>query len=431
MNYIYEEAFGASDASTPAMRAAIREWFSLYFNARATETEDPCQRIAYTVVNKLTKTVFGEYQATCDSPFGAGCLAGLDKIRQAAMQMALIGGECGIKPVPCGTGFRFTVVPRQGLLIFGRDENGTPTDVGCVEETVAGDYVYTLLERRTLGADGRLTISNRLYRARGRGELGRQAPLSALPKYAGLPERYTFPEPLGGVGLAWLRTPMVNCVDGSGDPVSVYAAAAGLIHAIDRNEAELNGEFRRGQSRVFASSDLLDGGDLRDELFVGLDEDPGQVGLQIFSPQLRESSFLARKQAYLRGVESVVGLKRGLLSEVESQERTATEITSSAGDYNLTVIDFQRMWEAAVREALVLCGKLGGLYRIPGAAETSAVIDWGNGILYDEDKVWADYMAMVSAGLIRPEVALGWRFNMSAETEEDKAKIRKRFMAEG
>ena len=97
----------------------------------------------------------------------------------------------------------------------------------------------------------------------------------------------------------------------------------------------------------------------KDHLFVGLDEDIETVGVTIFSPALREQSFLARKQEYLRNVESVIGLKRGLLSEVEAVERTAKEITSSEGEYSLTVIDIQNMWNDAVFEACRLCGILG------------------------------------------------------------------------
>lgn len=127
----------------------------------------------------------------------------------------------------------------------------------------------------------------------------------------------------------------------------------------------------------------------------------------------------------------MIGLKRGLLSDVEAQERTATEVTSSEGDYNLTVIDFQRMWEDAVREAVRVCGILGGLYRIPGAheaTEDSFTIDWGNGVLYDEEKTWADYKDMVASGLLKPEIALGWRFNMPVDTPEDLARIRAKYM---
>lgn len=131
--------------------------------------------------------------------------------------------------------------------------------------------------------------------------------------------------------------------------------------------------------------------------------------------------------------ESVIGLKRGLLSEVEAVERTAKEITSSAGDYNLTIIDFQRMFEVAAKEAVRLCGVLGRMYHVSGAHDVdpdSVSIDWGNGVLYDEDKTWADYLDMVARGLLKPEIALGWRFGMPAETEKDLSAIRAKYMPE-
>lgn len=429
--YAYQEAFGAWDRTTDAMREAIREWFDLYYRAQPQNGEDPCQRIAYAVVNKLVKTVFAEYKAASADPFASRVLSALEEKRREAVQMALIGGECGLKPCPEGAGFSFTLVPRQNMLIFGRDSRGVPIDMGTVERSQSGDGYFTLLERRRLGDGGLLTIENKLYRSGSEQSLGRPVPLSSLPQYAGLPASYTFPEPLGGLGMAWLKTPMVNCVDGSPDGVSVYAAAAPLIHSIDRNEFQLKGEFDRGESRVFASADLLDGGELEDHLFVGLDEDPANVGLTIFSPQLREQSFLARKQEYLRGVESLIGLKRGILSQVEAQERTATEITSSQGDYNLTVMDFQAMWEAAARQAVGLCGILGRLYGMSGADPAAEItVDWGNGVLYDEEKTWADYKDLVERRLLKPEIALAWRFNLPDQTEEDLAAIRRRLMPE-
>ena len=168
-------------------------------------------------------------------------------------------------------------------------------------------------------------------------------------------------------------------------------------------------------------------------VFTAVDESPDDIGITIFSPALREQSYLARKTEYLRNVENVIGLKRGLLSEVEAAERTATEVTSSEGDYNLTIIDFQQMWESALREAVRLCGVLGRMYRIPGAHDVeddSIVVDWGNGVLFDEEKTWADYKDMVAAGLLKPEIALGWKFNMPRDTEAQLAKIRKKYMPE-
>lgn len=436
--YCLEDAFNAKDCTSREMTAAIKEWFRLYYEREPTEESDPCQRIAYTVVNKLTKTAFGEYKASSKDAFAQDVLTALDRRRKRAMQMALVGGEAFIKPFPFNGGFSFSVVSRDNVLVFGRDAEGTPTDIGMAERTVAGSSYYTLLERRTVDARGYLTIRNMLYRSEMSQTLGQKVGLNSLEQYAALPEEYTYPVPLHSLGMARMETPVENCVDGTKDSVSVYAAAVGLIRNIDRNEAQINGEFERGKSRIFVNETLLRNREghraLTDSVFVGAPLDYQDGGkITIFSPALREQSFLNRKREYLRNVENIIGIKRGLLSEVEAVERTAKEVTSSEGDYNLTIIDVQGMWTDAVLEALRLCGLLGKLYRIPGAhevAKDAVVLDYGNGVLYDEEKTWADYLTMVAQGLLKPEIAVGWRFNMPTETERDLERIREKYMPE-
>ena len=424
--YSCQEAFGASDKTTKAMQSAIEEWFSLYYREAAQEGEDPCQRIAYTVVSKLVRTVFGEYTATSDATLTRQLLQALEGVREQAVALALVGGECYIKPWVENGKIDFSLIPRNQVLIFGRDSRGEPTDVGTMEETVVKGAYYHLLERRTVDGEGYLTIENRLFRASSPDTLGTPVALGSHPEYALLAERYTFEEPMGSVGLVRLKTPMLNCVDGSREGVSVYAAAVGLIHAIDKNEHQLAGEFDRGQSRVFVSADLLDGG-LRDNVFVGLDEGPDRVGITAFSPQLREQSYLARKQEYLRNVESVVGIKRGLLCDVNLDQRTATEISASETEHALTVLDFQNMWQRAVEQTVALCAVLAPLYGLSGQL-AAAQIDWGNGVLFDEEKRWEDYKDLVAAGLLAPEVALGWRFGLPADTPQQRSVIREKFM---
>ena len=431
-----QSAFRAKDITSDAMRKAIGDWYDLYYLKERTEKEDPCQQIPFTIVRKLTKTTFSEYAATAKDDFTKGVLKALNKKKKSAMQKALIGGECLLKPVPIASGFRFGLVDRRNILVFGRDGDGQMTDIGTSEVTAKGQYYYTLLERRTVDANGYLTIRNSLYRSATSGTLGQQVGLKSLPEYAELPDEYTFTVPIGSIGLAALRSPVENCVDGSHDAVSVYAPAAGVIHNINENEAQMNGEFDRGESRIIVSSDMLkrDKSGRRtfaDHVFTGLDEDSETIGINIFSPELREQSFLNRKQEYLRNVESIIGLKRGLLSEVEAADRTAKEITSSEGDYNLTIIDFQSMWEEAVREAARLCGIFGQLYHVPGAHEVdpeSVAIDWGNGVLYDDEAAWADKKDQVARGLLKPEIAVGWRYGMPYETEAQRNKIREKYM---
>lgn len=434
----YTEAFQSADLTSVWMKQAIGTWFDLYFAQGKTKTSDPCQQIPYTIVRKLTKAVFSEYQTATKDTYAQLVLDALNHKVLDAMQMALIGGECLLKPVPTANGWHWTVINRANMMVFARNADGFMTDIGTAETTPRDKYYYTLLERRTVDDSGHLTIRNKLYQSTERNTLGQRVPLATLPKYADLPEEYTFSTPIWSIGLVQAKTPILNCVDGSADGVSVYAAAVELIRNINTNEAQINGEFERGESRIITSSDLLKRDEngkrvFQDNIFVGLDEDPESVGITIFSPELREASFLARKQEYLRNVENVIGLKRGLLSEVEAVERTAKEITSSEGEYNLTVIDFQKMWEKVIAEALRLCGILGKLYKVPNAHDVSmeaVAISWGNGVLYDEEKTYQEMKEQVSMNLLQPERLVGWYYDMPADTPAQREKIRKDYMPE-
>ena len=431
-----EQAFGKSDVTSVKMRAALREWLDLYYGTPRAG-EDAAPRLAALIVGKLCRTVFAEYETRL--PENAGqpircSLAALNAIAKLAMQYALVGGECLLKPVPKDGAFDFVPIRRDCYVPLARDAHGRILAVGTMERHSCDGRQYALLERRTAGAEG-LTIETRLFELNGQA-LGRCVPLATLPACADLVPQLMLPG-VQGVGLAVLRTPLMNCVDGSADAVSIYAPAAGLLHALARCEEQLNTEFANGASRVFASEDLLRPDAqgrraLRDDLFIGLPDDPANVGVTVYSPALREGSYLARKQDILRGCESLIGLKRGLLSEVEATERTATEVTASTGDYDLTIRDFQAMWENALREALALCDALGRAYGLCGGEPfdpaTALTLDWGDGVLYDRTRTWNEYLDMVDGGLLRPELALAWYFGLPHETEADLAAVRARYM---
>lgn len=432
-----EQAFKAADITTPKMQTAIQDWFGLYYNREKTKDSDPCQEIAYTIVRKLTKAVFAEYKASSKDKFTQKVIENLYPNRNKAMQFALIGGSMLLKPIPLKETFIFLPIPRNNVLVFGRNAYGEITDLGSWECSTYGNQFYTLIERRTVGTDNKLKITNSLYKSPDNGTLGQRALLNSIPRYEQLADTMTLD--LDNIGLVELKTPIENCVDGSPDAVSVYAKAAGLIHNIDHNEALLDGEFDKGQSRLIVSEDMLWSTDengkrikaLKDDIFTALDEEP-EMGITIFSPALRESSFLDRKKEYLRNCESVIGLKRGLLADVQEVERTATEIASSDGDYALTVIDFQDSWEHAVKQTVRLCGKLGTMYNVTGAHEYSddidLTIDWGNGVLYDPEADFTAELDLVARGMLKPEIVLAKRYNMPYETDADLAAVRAKYM---
>lgn len=365
----------------------------------------------------------------------------IDAEKQDVLQWVMVGGEGFLKPAPDGTGrLAYHVVRRDCYNVLARGPRGI-TDVLMSERSRAGSDYYTLLERRTVDGSGYLTIRYNLYVSENSSTLGHEVRLDSLPQYAALAPEHTYSVPFGGLGMTYIRLPMANNVDGSPDGVSVYEGAVQLIHNIYKNEYQLGREFELGRSRIVANADKLvtpdpEGGVMRlkDDVFVGLDGDTNDKGLTIFSPALRDESFERRKQSYLKACENIIGLKRGILSDVEAVERTAKEISSSEGDYSLSIMDLQRMWYDALLETLRITDLWG---QALGLCDAQAVdleqllsVSWGNGVLYDADKDWADTLSMVEAGLLKPELALAKKYDLPCETPEDLAAIREKYMPE-
>lgn len=445
------EGFGSADVTSKEMQAAIKSWIAEYFNRVPTKEDDPCMRMAYTIVHKLEKGVFAEYASdildkdkTAKGAWMDANLTGLDLSKTAALQWMLIGGEAYLKPVPfhqySGTTiFRPQLIHRNNVVILGRAPNGCITAIGTAEQTSRGSQYYTLLEKRTVDFGGYLTIENKLYMSYDRNLIGVRVPLATLEQYAALPVQYTYPRPVGNVGLVPLRTPLANCVDGGPDAISIYEPAMGLIHNINRNEALYNAEFELARHRITAPAEMLKVAangrkELQDSVFVGLTDIHSDMQPTAFSPQLRDEPYERREQKYLRAIENQIGMKRGMLCDAAEVQKTAFEIASTAGDYNLSLIDLQRVWFDGTREYLQLCDTLGQMYgycdQTGWDVTEQLAMSWGNGVLYDPDAELETDLRLVGLQMLRPEIALAHKYDLPWATPDDLAAIRAKYMPE-
>ena len=141
-----EQAFGKSDVTSVKMRVALREWLDLYYGAPR-PGEDAAPRLAALIVGKLCRTVFAEYETRLP-PDAAGAarrsMAALNGAAKTAMQYALVGGECLLKPVPRDGAFDFAAIRRDCYLPLARDAHGQLLAVGTMERHSADGRQYEI-----------------------------------------------------------------------------------------------------------------------------------------------------------------------------------------------------------------------------------------------------------------------------------------------
>ena len=119
---------------------------------------------------------------------------------------------------------------------------------------------------------------------------------------------------------------------------------------------------------------------------------------------------------------------------MEAAERTAKEISSSEGDYSLSIMDLQQMWYDALLErcALRFVGPGAGAVQRPGVdMEELLSVSWGATAFFtDAEKDWQDTLELVQAGMLKPELALAKKYDLPCGTPEELAAIRERYMPE-
>ena len=158
----------------------------------------------------------------------------LDLAKSDIMQWMLVGGEVYVKPVP-GTG-------RMGKQCSALSPSGgTGRSSGPGRRWPYHEHWHGGGKRPAAGNITRCwksapwtrqaisPLRTSCLKSSDRHSLGIRVSLTRLAQYEALPDRYTYPRPVGGLELAVLRVPLVNCVDGSADAVSIYEPAMQVI----------------------------------------------------------------------------------------------------------------------------------------------------------------------------------------------------------
>lgn len=131
-------------------------------------------------------------------------------------------------------------------------------------------------------------------------------------------------------------------------------------------------------------------------LFNGDKEDLWQV----FDPAIRESSYYARLQELYARLEKEIGTSKGILTEIETAQATATAIKKALYD-TFTIVDDARVnFEQAMEDVVYAVDVLANYYSITPQGEYNIIYSWGYDLLQDAQQDWNQLVQGHNMGII-------------------------------
>ena len=140
---------------------------------------------------------------------------------------------------------------------------------------------------------------------------------------------------------------------------------------------------------------------------------------EVFDPQFRD--YTTRLQELYKRLEHEVGTSYGILSEVDSQNATATEIKRSMYDTFTICDDMRSSIEKGLEDFFYACNVLANAYNLSPQGEYELDFDWSYSLLEDTATEWSQLTYGQSKGVVKDVEVRQWLFPDETLEESQKA----------
>lgn len=416
---------------SPYMAQAVREWDNLFYLV-----DQP----KHTLKLAQIITSYMAYLATSELTMNAGASARGKYITEqvqnnlmpnvsTAVQLAGAGGMAAIKPYVSRNSVYVEIIPRSRIYVtrFGannRIESGFFTDFADID----GKSVVRL-EKFDLQKDG-LHIENRAYRMRDNDLIGSEIPLETVDRWSDL-QKDTVIANVDRPHFGIIRMPMINNIDGSAYPISIFAQAIDSILQIDQSYNQFIWERDTGKRRMIldrsaAMVDPINGKpaipfrELASDYYMTIDM-PEQSPWDDYSPELRIDKYRESIDLQLRLLELQTGFSPGTFQiDIKGERVTATQIISEDRTTYNTIKSIQdRGMVPGLLDVLYWYDVYATLYNLAPSGVFDPSVTCGDSIFEDTGVEFQRRKAMADARYIKPEILTAWYFGVSEEEAKE------------
>ena len=219
--------------------------------------------------------------------------------------------------------------------------------------------------------------------------------------------------------FGYIKSPINNRKTDDKYGVPITYGCDSTIAEIKETMKQLYREYKLKEAFVGADSTMFNGKDSLplNGLFKKVDAGDDNF-FEVFDPAFRP--FTERLQELFRRLEHQIGTSAGILSEVNTQNATATEIKRSMYD-TFTLVDGMRSnIEKGIEDFLYSANVLANAYNLTPQGDYEVSFDWDYSLLEDSKETFSQLITAQSKGIISEVEIRQWL--KPDETLEDSQK---------
>lgn len=219
--------------------------------------------------------------------------------------------------------------------------------------------------------------------------------------------------------FGYIKSPINNRKTDDKYGVPITYGCDSTIAEIKETMKQLYREYKLKETFVGANSTMFDGKDKLplNGLFKKIDAGDDTF-FEVFDPAFRP--YTERLQELFKRLEHQIGTSAGILSEVNTQNATATEIKRSMYD-TFTLVDGMRSnIEKGIEDFLYSANVLANAYNLTPQGDYEVSFDWDYSLLEDSQEAFSQLITAQSKGIVSEVEVRQWL--KPDETLEDSQK---------